>query len=389
MKYMSLDDICEMVTDGTHASFKDSGKGFPFLTVKDMTENGLDFSGCIHISQEEYDRADAGNSAPKLGDVLFSKDGTVGKVCVVREKREFAVLSSIAILRPKKEIADSSYLGYILGFQKTIDEASKRKTGSAVRRIILKDLKQVEIPLPPLEEQRRIAAILDKADGVRRKRKEAIRLTEELLRSTFLEMFGDPVTNPKGWEIVKLEKVSESISYGITASADFVPTATKMLRITDIQNGEINWESVPFCSGDKKDIQKYSIVSGDIVFARTGATTGKSFLIRHCPENTLFASYLIRVRPSSLISPEYLAYFFKTEFYWKQIQQNSSGSAQPGVNSSKLKELLIILPPIELQKGFARLDIFIQNNLMKMNNFLHQQDNLFNSLLQRAFRGEL
>ncbi|MDB9413361.1 restriction endonuclease subunit S [Microcystis aeruginosa] len=389
MKYMSLDDICEMVTDGTHASFKDSGKGFPFLTVKDMTENGLDFSGCIHISQEEYDRADAGNSAPKLGDVLFSKDGTVGKVCVVREKREFAVLSSIAILRPKKEIADSSYLGYILGFQKTIDEASKRKTGSAVRRIILKDLKQVEIPLPPLEEQRRIAAILDKADGVRRKRKEAIRLTKELLRSTFLEMFGDPVTNPKGWEIVKLEKVSESISYGITASADFVPTATKMLRITDIQNGEINWESVPFCSGDKKDIQKYSIVSGDIVFARTGATTGKSFLIRHCPENTLFASYLIRVRPSSLISPEYLAYFFKTEFYWKQIQQNSSGSAQPGVNSSKLKELLIILPPIELQKGFARLDIFIQNNLMKMNNFLHQQDNLFNSLLQRAFRGEL
>ncbi|MCA2660484.1 MULTISPECIES: restriction endonuclease subunit S [Microcystis] len=386
---MSLDDICEMVTDGTHASFKDSGKGFPFLTVKDMTENGLDFSGCIHISQEEYDRADAGNSAPKLGDVLFSKDGTVGKVCVVREKREFAVLSSIAILRPKKEIADSSYLGYILGFQKTIDEASKRKTGSAVRRIILKDLKQVEIPLPPLEEQRRIAAILDKADGVRRKRKEAIRLTKELLRSTFLEMFGDPVTNPKGWEIVKLEKVSESISYGITASADFVPTATKMLRITDIQNGEINWESVPFCSGDKKDIQKYSIVSGDIVFARTGATTGKSFLIRHCPENTLFASYLIRVRPSSLISPEYLAYFFKTEFYWKQIQQNSSGSAQPGVNSSKLKELLIILPPIELQKGFARLDIFIQNNLMKMNNFLHQQDNLFNSLLQRAFRGEL
>ncbi|ELP54270.1 type I restriction modification DNA specificity domain protein [Microcystis aeruginosa TAIHU98] len=389
MKYMSLDDICEMVTDGTHASFKDSGKGFPFLTVKDMTENGLDFSGCIHISQEEYDRADAGNSAPKLGDVLFSKDGTVGKVCVVREKREFAVLSSIAILRPKKEIADSSYLGYILGFQKTIDEASKRKTGSAVRRIILKDLKQVEIPLPPLEEQRRIAAILDKADGVRRKRKEAIRLTKELLRSTFLEMFGDPVTNPKGWEIVKLEKVSESISYGITASAYFVPTATKMLRITDIQNGEINWESVPFCSGDKKDIQKYSIVSGDIVFARTGATTGKSFLIRHCPENTLFASYLIRVRPSSLISPEYLAYFFKTEFYWKQIQQNSSGSAQPGVNSSKLKELLIILPPIELQKGFARLDIFIQNNLMKMNNFLHQQDNLFNSLLQKAFRGEL
>ena len=320
--------------------------------------------------------------------VLLAEDGghfgDADKTIAYQVEGKCWVNNHAHVLRPKKDVD----IRYICRHLERYD-VTPFITGSTRGKLTKTAANNIPIALPPLEEQRRIAAILDKADGVRRKRKEAIRLTEELLRSTFLEMFGDPVTNPKGWEIVKLEKVSESISYGITASADFVPTATKMLRITDIQNGEINWESVPFCSGDKKDIQKYSIVSGDIVFARTGATTGKSFLIRHCPENTLFASYLIRVRPSSLISPEYLAYFFKTEFYWKQIQQNSSGSAQPGVNSSKLKELLIILPPIELQKGFARLDIFIQNNLMKMNNFLHQQDNLFNSLLQRAFRGEL
>ncbi len=320
--------------------------------------------------------------------VLLAEDGghfgDADKTIAYQVEGKCWVNNHAHVLRPKKDVD----IRYICRHLERYD-VTPFITGSTRGKLTKTAANNIPIALPPLEEQRRIAAILDKADGVRRKRKEAIRLTKELLRSTFLEMFGDPVTNPKGWEIVKLEKVSESISYGITASADFVPTATKMLRITDIQNGEINWESVPFCSGDKKDIQKYSIVSGDIVFARTGATTGKSFLIRHCPENTLFASYLIRVRPSSLISPEYLAYFFKTEFYWKQIQQNSSGSAQPGVNSSKLKELLIILPPIELQKGFARLDIFIQNNLMKMNNFLHQQDNLFNSLLQRAFRGEL
>ncbi|NCR40526.1 MAG: hypothetical protein GPJ21_12030 [Microcystis aeruginosa W13-11] len=320
--------------------------------------------------------------------VLLAEDGghfgDADKTIAYQVEGKCWVNNHAHVLRPKKDVD----IRYICRHLERYD-VTPFITGSTRGKLTKTAANNIPIALPPLEEQRRIAAILDKADGVRRKRKEAIRLTKELLRSTFLEMFGDPVTNPKGWEIVKLEKVSESISYGITASADFVPTATKMLRITDIQNGEINWESVPFCSGDKKDIQKYSIVSGDIVFARTGATTGKSFLIRHCPENTLFASYLIRVRPSSLISPEYLAYFFKTEFYWKQIQQNSSGSAQPGVNSSKLKELLIILPPIELQKGFARLDIFIQNNLMKMNNFLHQQDNLFNSLLQKAFRGEL
>jgi type I restriction enzyme S subunit len=375
----------------------DRGKNYP--SQKDFVDNGVPFINAGHIQNGEIDfesmnfisrkRFDLlGSGKVKSGDILYCLRGSLGKTAIIKDIQEGAIASSLVIIRPSEQIRTDYFYRYLAS---PIGQAEiyKYDNGSSQPNLSAQSLKQYQLPLPPLEEQRRIAAILDKADGVRRKRKEAIRLTEELLKSTFLEMFGDPVTNPKGWEIVKLEKVSESISYGITASADFVPTATKMLRITDIQNGEINWESVPFCSGDKKDIQKYSIVSGDIVFARTGATTGKSFLIRHCPENTLFASYLIRVRPSSLISPEYLAYFFKTEFYWKQIQQNSSGSAQPGVNSSKLKELLIILPPIELQKGFARLDIFIQNNLMKMNNFLHQQDNLFNSLLQRAFRGEL
>jgi len=332
---MSLDDICEMVTDGTHASFKDSGKGFPFLTVKDMTENGLDFSGCIHISQEEYDRADAGNSAPKLGDVLFSKDGTVGKVCVVREKREFAVLSSIAILRPKKEIADSSYLGYILGFQKTIDEASKRKTGSAVRRIILKDLKQVEIPLPPLEEQQRIAAILDKADGVRRKRKEAIRLTEELLRSTFLEMFGDPVTNPKGWDSDK----------GLAQSRMW-PAGT--LCITIAAN-----------------------------IAQTGILTFDS----------CFPDSIVGFKPNNRVTTEYIQAWLG--FLQPRLEDLAPQSAQKNINLQMLRELDVPVPPVDLQSKFSEFVKRIGNNSRNYEKSEAVIDNLFNSLLQKAFRGEL
>ncbi len=148
----TIDEICVLGTDGTHYSPPEVGEGIPFLTVKDMNGNGLDFTGCSKISEEEYDRTLSGNSAPQLGDVLFSKDGTVGKVHVVVENSPFAVLSSIAILRPNTNIIDSHYFGHILKMPKTLDQASRKKTGSALRRIILKDLKSVQIPVPPLGE---------------------------------------------------------------------------------------------------------------------------------------------------------------------------------------------------------------------------------------------
>jgi type I restriction enzyme S subunit len=384
---MSLDDICEMVTDGTHASFKDSGKGFPFLTVKDMTENGLDFSGCIHISQEEYDRADAGNSAPKLGDVLFSKDGTVGKVCVVREKREFAVLSSIAILRPKKEIADSSYLGYILGFQKTIDEASKRKTGSAVRRIILKDLKQVEIPLPPLEEQRRIAAILDKADGVRRKRKEAIRLTEELLKSTFLEMFGDPVTNPKGWEVSP---------FGSLGKLDRGKSKHRPRNDPSLLGGKYPLIQTGDVANSKGVIKKYTQTYSDKGLAQSRMWPAGTLCITIAANiaqtgiltfDSCFPDSIVGFKPNNRVTTEYIQAWLG--FLQPLLEDLAPQSAQKNINLQMLRELDVPVPPIDLQSKFSEFVERIGNNSRNYEKSEAVMDNLFNSLLQRAFRGEL
>jgi type I restriction enzyme S subunit len=376
-----------MVTDGTHASFKDSGKGFPFLTVKDMTENGLDFSGCIHISQEEYDRADAGNSAPKLGDVLFSKDGTVGKVCVVREKREFAVLSSIAILRPKKEIADSSYLGYILGFQKTIDEASKRKTGSAVRRIILKDLKQVEIPLPPLEEQRRIAAILDKADGVRRKRKEAIRLTEELLKSTFLEMFGDPVTNPKGWEVSP---------FGSLGKLDRGKSKHRPRNDPSLLGGKYPLIQTGDVANSKGVIKKYTQTYSDKGLAQSRMWPAGTLCITIAANiaqtgiltfDSCFPDSIVGFKPNNRVTTEYIQAWLG--FLQPLLEDLAPQSAQKNINLQMLRELDVPVPPIDLQSKFSEFVERIGNNSRNYEKSEAVMDNLFNSLLQKAFRGEL
>src|SRR5262245_33675587 len=121
---------------------------------------------------------------------------------------------------------------------------------------------------------------------------------------------------PEGWTEATVGDVSVDISYGYTTSASTVPNGPRFLRITDIQNGQVDWPSVPFCKVPPRDIAGYELKPGDIVFARTGATTGKSFLIHSAPK-AIFASYLIRLRPSNAILPEFLANFFQSKLYWE------------------------------------------------------------------------
>jgi len=155
------------------------------------------------------------------------------------------------------------------------------------------------------------------------------------------------------WKIVRLNEIAESVDYGVTASAIDHPIGPKFLRITDIQNGTVDWDSVPWCECDICSTVDQRLNPGDIVFARTGATTGKSFLIQECPKDAIFASYLIRVRVGALAEPRYISHFFQTPNYWAQITKSARGVAQPGVNATILKELKIPLPTLEEQKRIA------------------------------------
>jgi type I restriction enzyme S subunit len=151
------------------------------------------------------------------------------------------------------------------------------------------------------------------------------------------------------WDSRPLGAFSD-IKYGYTAKADSEPVGPRFLRITDIQNGAVNWDQVPFCKVSEKDHAKHKVKEGDIVFARTGATTGKSFLIREAPD-TVCASYLIKVRPNrTTVLPEFLNIYFQTSEYWDAIALGTEGAAQGGFNASKLGALPIPLPPTEEQQ---------------------------------------
>jgi type I restriction enzyme S subunit len=154
------------------------------------------------------------------------------------------------------------------------------------------------------------------------------------------------------WIKTTVGEIADSIQYGYTASATTQRVGPQFLRITDIQNGKVDWQTVPYCQCD--DLDKYKLQEGDILFARTGATTGKSFLVKNCPE-TVFASYLIRVRLKREVLPNYVYQFFQTPTYWNQIKQFTTGSTQGGFNASKLAEIKIPLPSLPIQKQIAAI----------------------------------
>lgn len=160
-----------------------------------------------------------------------------------------------------------------------------------------------------------------------------------------------PLELPKRWTWVRLEDISLNVHYGLSISAKSSdPSGVKLLRITDIQDNKVNWDSVPFCDCGEKQFLSSGLNNDDIVIARTGGTIGKSYIIKELKDKVVFASYLIRVIPSKYINADYLKLFIESPLYWKQLTKISNGTGQPNVNGTNLKLLTVPLPPYKEQK---------------------------------------
>ena len=131
----------------------------------------------------------------------------------------------------------------------------------------------------------------------------------------------------------------------------------KMVRISDIQDGEVKWDTVPFCDIKEADIPGYLLEKNDILFARTGGTVGKSYLVKDVPEDAIYAGYLIRTRYSSYLCPEYMKFFMESQLYWTQLKSGTIATAQPNCNGKTLSKMILPLPPLAEQKRIvARLE---------------------------------
>ena len=162
-----------------------------------------------------------------------------------------------------------------------------------------------------------------------------------------------PFEVPSSWVWTTVGEISQSILYGVSESAKSQGTY-RLLRITDIQDNKVNWDTVPFTDYENEKAEAYLLKDGDILFARTGATVGKSYLVNNLKEKAIYASYLIRVQTNHYVLPAFVKYFFESGFYWEQVLDNSVGIGQPNVNGTILSNLELPIPPIMEQKRIVK-----------------------------------
>jgi type I restriction enzyme S subunit len=333
---------------------------------------------------------------PQLGDVLFTTEAPLGNVAQLDTEETVVIGQRLITLQTNRDKVDPTFLKYALISPVVQAEIHNRATGATVLGIKASLLKQVPIPLPALEEQKRIVAVLDEAfEGLARARVHAeanLQNARALIEAGLGTAFNPVTAKLNGWDLSDLSSMAK-LSYGYTTKANSEPNGPKFLRITDIQDGTVDWDNVPFCSTPPDDYERYRVKSGDILFARTGATTGKSYLMTDEIE-AVAASYLIRLRLASMaLKPEYLALFFQSDVYWETIRAGISGSTQGGFNASKLGELVVPVPPLAIQDVvISRLEE-IQDQAARLTSTyfvkLQDLDDLRQSLLQKAFAGEL
>ena len=205
-----------------------------------------------------------------------------------------------------------------------------------------------------------------------------------------------PFDVPQGWEWERWGNIAQTIQYGYNAPA-LEYGVIKMVRISDIQENCVFWDNVPYCLIDENDIDTYLLKVNDILFARTGGTVGKSFLVEEVPEKAIYAGYLIRTRYSSLLNPRYMKSFMESQLYWEQLKNGTIATAQPNCNGKTLAKMLLPIPPTKEQdrivKKLTQLSSFLDNYSLCQDrlNLLNEEikEQLKKSILQEAIQGKL
>jgi type I restriction enzyme S subunit len=404
--YARLDEVCLLITDGTHHSPPNTEKGdYMYVTAKNIKTWGLDVQDITFVSSEHHEEIYSRCPASK-GDVLYIKDGvTAGLAAVNHLGNPFSMLSSVALIRPNEEILNSEFLKYWLNSPETFSKMTGGMTGSAIRRIILKQIRAAELSLPPIKEQRRIAAKLDTtlaAVEACRQRLDGVAMILKRFRQAVLAAATSGELTREwreeagaifDWPKVILGDHAEGFSYG-TSAKSHNEGEIPVLRMGNIQNGGLDWKSLAFTS-DLAEIAKYMLDPGDVLFNRTNSPelVGKTAIYRG-EQPAIYAGYLIRVRCRASLDPEFLNISLNSlaarEYCWRV---KSDGVSQSNINAKKLAAYSFMLPLIDEQVEIVRrtheLFTYADQLEAKLTAARKLVERLTPALLAKAFRGEL
>jgi type I restriction enzyme S subunit len=326
-------------------------------------------------------------------DVLFAKITPCmenGKCAIARNLVNGIGFGSTEfhVVRPKHDVMPE-WIFYFLRQHSTRQEAARHMTGTAgQQRVPTRFLQEIMIPLPPLPEQKRIAAILAKADRLRRLRRTARDLSDTYLQSVFLEMFGDPVSNPMGWKISEMGTQIKSIRYGTGSPPEYQKDGIPFIRATNIKKGTVQQNDLVYISeADARSIAKCKVNAGDLILVRSGINTGDCALIPREFDGGYAAYDLIIQVPYP--QNYYYNVIINSDYGKSIIRPLSRRAGQPHINADQVKSLRFPVPPMPLQEEFAHIVHKLGRLHAQQREAERQAEHLFQTLLHRAFRGEL
>lgn len=349
-----------------------------WISIKDASESGKYIrSTKLKIKPEGASKS----RFVKPGDFLLTNSMSFGRPYIMQTTG--CIHDGWLVLSDKSGSVDPDFLYYLLGSPQMYQEFAKRAAGAVVKNLNIDLVKGVSIPLPPLEVQKKIAAVLEKADELRRKREEQIKRLDDLLQATFLDMFGDPVTNPKGWPVLKLEEVGE-ITTGNTP-----PTKEKNMfdgEIPFVTPGDLKESWVSTIRTVTKDGAQKSrtVMKGATLVCCIGATIGK---MGKAAEYSAFNQQINAISWGSSVEHNFGLEIMK--LFKQKIALAGASTTLPILNKGLFKKIAIPVPPVTLQNAFARIVHSIEGQKEIFLEQLKANNTLFTSLMQRAFKGEL
>jgi len=370
----------------------------PFLRTKNILWGQIDFT---ELDEMHFTSAEEVRLKLQAGDLLLCEGGDVGRTAIWKDQMEACYYQNHLHRLRARAVNEVDPQFALFWFWYAFEVGNiyiGRSNVTTIPNLSQSKLSELLIPKPQVDEQRRIAHVLATVNTAIEQQMRLIAVTRELKSALMRKLFTEGLRGekqreteigliPESWKVVELNNVSEKPQYGFTESAQDKGTA-QFLRITDIQEFGVNWSDVPYCECPENLIDKYLLKNGDLVFARIGATTGKSVVMNN-PPKAVFASYLIRIRPySEGLDSDFLAFYCQTQQYWQQIDSHKGNNLKGGVNSGILQKLLVPLPKTDEQQEISQVLTALDSRIDLARKRVLLHEDLFRTLLHQLMTGQ-
>ncbi|WP_338357515.1 restriction endonuclease subunit S [Yeosuana marina] len=366
------------------SSYNENRQGYPLLN------GAADYKGQI-FKPKKYT-----NQPTRLveeGDILLGIRATIGNFAFA--DRKYCIGRGVAGIRVNDELADKNYIKRIV--ENELNKILHTASGSTIKGIKKEDLTDMLIKLPPLDTQKKIATILDEADKLRQLDKKLIEKYDALTQSLFLDMFGDTWTNPKNWEIKLIEELASTEKHSIKAGPFgsslkkeyYVESGYKIYGQEQVIKDDLSFGNYYIDQNKFQSLKNCRIKAGDILISLVG-TYGKISVVPEIFEEGIINPRLMKISPNQeIIRPDFLKMLLRSSGVLLQMENKSRGGTMDIVNVGIMRKIKVPLPPIKLQNQFAERVQSIESQKAQAQQSLQKSEELFNSLLQKAFKGEL